>query len=32
MLQYQMAKKYGLIQETPKPIIFYFETFKPPTP
>lgn len=24
--QYQMAKKYGLIEETGKPVIFYFET------
>lgn len=26
--QYKMAKKYGLIQETGKPVVFYFETFK----
>ncbi|MBK8807800.1 MAG: hypothetical protein IPO21_14595 [Bacteroidales bacterium] len=25
---YRMAKKYGLIQETLKPIIFYFESIK----
>lgn len=24
--QYKIAKRYGLIQETPKPVIFYFET------
>lgn len=24
-VQYQMAKKYGLIEETLKPVIFYFE-------
>jgi hypothetical protein len=26
---YRMAKKYGLIQETEKPIVFYFETLTP---
>lgn len=25
-VQYKIAKKYGLIAETPKPIVFYFET------
>lgn len=25
---YKFAKRYGLIQETVKPIVFYFETFK----
>jgi 5-methylcytosine-specific restriction endonuclease McrA len=28
MVQYKMVKKYGLVQETEKPVIFYFETFK----
>lgn len=28
-LQYKFAKKYGQIIETPKPVIFYFETFNP---
>jgi len=23
--QYKIAKRYGLIHETPKPIVFYFE-------
>ncbi|WP_165358886.1 HNH endonuclease [Spirosoma sordidisoli] len=23
---YRMAKRYGLVEETPKPIVFYFET------
>ena len=23
---FRMAKRYGLVQETPKPIVFYFET------
>jgi 5-methylcytosine-specific restriction endonuclease McrA len=27
MVQYKMVKKYGLIEETNKPVIFYFETF-----
>ena len=26
MVQYKMAKKYGLVEETNKPVIFYFET------
>ncbi len=26
--QFKFAKKYGLIQETEKEVIFYFETFK----
>lgn len=26
--QYKIAKRYGLVQETVKPIVFYFETFK----
>jgi hypothetical protein len=25
--QYKIAKRYGLVQETVKPVIFYFETF-----
>ncbi len=25
-VQYKVAKRYGLITETPKPVIFYFET------
>lgn len=25
--QYKIAKRYGLIQETVKPVVFYFETF-----
>jgi len=25
---YRIAKRYGLIKETPKPIVFYFETLK----
>lgn len=25
-VQYKMAKKYGLVEETNKPVIFYFET------
>jgi 5-methylcytosine-specific restriction endonuclease McrA len=29
MVQYKMAKKYGLIEETGKPVIFYFETQNP---
>jgi len=28
-LQYKFAKRYGQIQETPKPIVFYFETLTP---
>lgn len=27
MVQYKMVKKYGLVTETEKPVIFYFETF-----
>jgi 5-methylcytosine-specific restriction endonuclease McrA len=26
MVQYKMVKKYGLVEETNKPVIFYFET------
>jgi 5-methylcytosine-specific restriction endonuclease McrA len=26
---YRIAKKYGLVQETPNTILFYFETLKP---
>jgi len=26
--QYKIAKRYGLVQETIKPIVFYFETFE----
>ena len=26
--QYKIAKRYGLISETPKPVVFYFETLK----
>lgn len=29
--QYKLAKRYGLIQETVKPVVFYFETFKTQT-
>lgn len=25
---YRLAKRYGLVKETPKPIVFYFETLK----
>jgi len=25
MVQYKMAKKYGLVEETDKPVVFYFE-------
>ena len=33
MVQYKMAKKYGLIEETGKPVVFYFEIYNyiPPT-
>jgi len=27
--QYKIAKRYGLVKEDIKPIVFYFETFKP---
>lgn len=27
IVQYKIAKRYGLVQETVKPIVFYFETF-----
>lgn len=27
-LQYKFAKKYGQVEETPKPVVFYFETKK----
>lgn len=30
MVQYKMAKKYGLVQETNKPVTFYFETYTSP--
>lgn len=30
--QYKIAKRYGLIQETVKPVVFYFEKFNPTTP
>lgn len=26
--QYKIAKRYGLVQETVKPVVFYFETFQ----
>lgn len=26
MVQYKMVKKYGLVEETNKPVVFYFET------
>lgn len=26
--QYKFAKRYGLLRETSKPVVFYFETFK----
>jgi len=26
--QYRFAKRYGLIEETAKPVVFYFETYK----
>lgn len=26
---YKFAKRYGLVQETVKPVVFYFETHKP---
>lgn len=26
-VQYRIAKRYGLIEEVPKPVVFYFETF-----
>lgn len=29
MVQYKMVKKYGLVEETGKPVIFYFETLTP---
>lgn len=25
--QYKIAKRYGLVQETAKPVVFYFETY-----
>lgn len=28
MVQYKMVKKYGLVEETGKPVVFYFETYK----
>ncbi len=27
-VQFKVAKRYGLIKETPRPIVFYFESFK----
>lgn len=30
--QYKIAKRYGLVTETIKPIVFYFETFQTPQP
>ena len=30
--QYKIAKRYGLVKETIKPIVFYFETFEPEDP
>jgi hypothetical protein len=27
MVQYKMAKKYGLVEETGKPVVFFFEVF-----
>jgi 5-methylcytosine-specific restriction endonuclease McrA len=27
--QYKLAKRYGLVVETDKPVVFYFETLKP---
>ena len=27
MVQYKMVKKYGLVEETNKPVVFYFEQF-----
>jgi len=29
---YKFAKRYGQVQETPKPVIFYFETLTPNLP
>lgn len=29
--QYKIAKRYGLVQETTKPVVFYFETITPNT-
>lgn len=29
VVQYKMAKKYGLVKETNNPVVFYFETFNP---
>lgn len=31
IVQYKVAKRYGLIQENPKAVVFYFETFKATT-
>lgn len=28
IVQYKIAKRYGLVEETVKPIVFYFESFK----
>jgi 5-methylcytosine-specific restriction endonuclease McrA len=28
MVQYKIAKRYGLVEETGKPVIFYFESLK----
>lgn len=30
-VQYKFAKKYGLVEETQKPVVFYFETLKSTT-
>ena len=29
-VQYRMAKKYGLVEETPKEVVFYFEHYEHP--
>jgi hypothetical protein len=29
--QYKIAKRYGLVEETGKPVVFYFETLNPHT-
>jgi hypothetical protein len=28
MVQYKMAKRYGLVEETGKPVVFYFESYQ----
>ena len=30
--QYKIAKRYGLVRENIKPVVFYFETLNTPTP